>query len=169
MSRFTSLRTAVTQGRRIGGMSHRAACGWSRPRRLRPCAVLWPCTFCSDRSEDTHSRPQLIVFTLHLRRTFFFRGTTQLQYIEDYEPVAYLATLAIPTPRNFTSQYYPRKLLIPRTKTSHITWRFTVTHLADYPRPAKYPCDCGKKITSSLASVLKTFTASIATGSDMSQ
>ena len=21
----------------------------SRPRRLRPCAVLWPCTFCSDR------------------------------------------------------------------------------------------------------------------------
>ena len=28
MSRFTSLRTAVTQGRRIGGMSHRAACGW---------------------------------------------------------------------------------------------------------------------------------------------
>ena len=27
--RFTSLHTAVTQGRRIGGMSHRAACGWS--------------------------------------------------------------------------------------------------------------------------------------------
>ena len=22
----------------------------SRPRQLRPCAVLWPCTFCSDRS-----------------------------------------------------------------------------------------------------------------------
>ena len=29
VSRFTSLRTAVTQGRRIGGMSHRDACGWS--------------------------------------------------------------------------------------------------------------------------------------------
>jgi len=29
VSRFTSLRTAVTQGRRIWRMSHRAACGWS--------------------------------------------------------------------------------------------------------------------------------------------
>ena len=29
VSRFISLRTVVTRGRRIGGMSHRAACGWS--------------------------------------------------------------------------------------------------------------------------------------------
>ena len=51
-SRFTSLHTAVTQGRRIGGMSHRPpVCGvtsTSTPA-LWPCTVLWPCTFCSDR------------------------------------------------------------------------------------------------------------------------
>jgi len=28
----------------------------SRPRRLRPCAVLWPCTFCSDRHSETAKR-----------------------------------------------------------------------------------------------------------------
>jgi len=45
VSRFTSLRNAVTQGRRIGGMSHRAACGWShvRPRRRRPCCPVRSC------------------------------------------------------------------------------------------------------------------------------
>ena len=51
MSQFTSVHTAVTQGRRIEGMSHKAACGvtsTSTPA-LWPCAVLWPCTFCSDR------------------------------------------------------------------------------------------------------------------------
>ena len=26
----------------------------SRPRRLRPCAVLWPCAFCSDRAVTSH-------------------------------------------------------------------------------------------------------------------
>ena len=38
MSRFTSLRTVVTHGRRIGGM-------WveSRPRRLRPCGPVRSC------------------------------------------------------------------------------------------------------------------------------
>jgi len=30
-------------------ISARSPRGWEEPsRRLRPCAVLWPCTFCSD-------------------------------------------------------------------------------------------------------------------------
>jgi len=47
VSRFTSLRTAVTQGRRIGGMSHRATCGWSHVHV--DSGPVRSCTFCSDR------------------------------------------------------------------------------------------------------------------------
>ena len=32
----------------------------SRPRRLRPCAVLWPCTFCSDRALPTLVHQEVI-------------------------------------------------------------------------------------------------------------
>ena len=33
----------------------------SRPRRLRPCAVLWPCTFCSDRLQATMCPTHILV------------------------------------------------------------------------------------------------------------
>ena len=42
VSQFTSLCNAVTQGRRIGGMSHRATCGWSHVDSgpVRSCGPL---------------------------------------------------------------------------------------------------------------------------------
>ena len=46
MSRFTSLRTAVTQGRRTGGCPTGPPVGGVTSTST---PALWPCTFCSDR------------------------------------------------------------------------------------------------------------------------